>query len=109
MKKSITTTQIQSIHERQFIKVLNAAWDYHQEYGKVTIKEAPRHIIIEFYNGGWSANEDIDAQLEQVVRATISDHPMHIYIFDKGLLDKKTYEKIVRTKIKKYIYKLVRD
>lgn len=100
---------MKSIHEKQFEKVKDAMWDYKEQYGKVTVKETPRYIIVEFYNGGWSDNEDIDNELQQKVRASISDHPMHIYTFDKMLLKKKSYEMITRTKVKKYIYKMVRE
>lgn len=88
---------------------MDAAWDYHNDYGKVTIIETPKHLIVEFYNGGWSENEEIEMILEQTVLADVRDHPMHVYTFDKRLIDPSTYAGIGRKKQKKYTYKVVRD
>lgn len=97
------------ISDKQFKIVRKVAENYGAGYGHCTIKQTPKHIIFEFYNAGWSECEEEDSKLKRQVRPEIDDHPISIYIFTTGYLDKKSYEGIKTIKIRKYQYKLERE
>jgi len=98
-----------AIHQILFERVYNIINKYDNNYGKVSIWETPKHLIVEFYTGGWSENEEMLSELTTSARPTIIDGATTIFTFQKGLLDAKLWEKIGRAKCKIYKYALRRD
>jgi hypothetical protein len=97
------------ISDKQFKLVRTASMGYGCGYGDCKIKQTPNHIIFEFYNAGWSLNEEEDMELKRKVIPEIDDHPITIYAFRTAYLDKKSYEGLETIKIKSYRYKFERD
>jgi hypothetical protein len=94
---------------KAFKEVLKTANHYGCGYGTCTIKETPNHIIIEFYNAGWSECEEVDYALQKKVIPDINNHPMSVYIFPKYLVDMKLLLPFNVMKISSYKYMLNRD
>lgn len=92
--------------DERLTKMMELWVHYNLDYGTIQIKETPRHLIIEFYNGGWSENEEVDMELRQICPPTIDHHPMTIYVFHKVLLNPEIVKKVseISIKIKTYKY-----
>ena len=99
---------MKSFHEKRFDRVADMMWKYDLNYGKITIKETPRFLIIEFYTGGWSVNEELLAELRMKATPQIDDGTITIYSFNKGLLSRACYTMFNTMKCKSYTYRFVR-